>query len=446
MKILHYFLGFPPYRSGGLTKYAADLMRAQAADKHTVMALWPGRMGKVSHRICIKRKNRVENIESYELVNSLPVALDEGIIDFNAYTQPCDESIYKNFFREVEPDVIHLHTLMGLHREFVEAAQKLHIKTVFTTHDYFGICPKVTLYRYGAACENDHGCQDCIQCNCTALSLKKIQIMQSPLYRSLKNSALVKKLRKRHRENFFTNEAIPAMPDVDISVTAKKYRNLREYYISMLKMMHTIHFNSSVTEFVYRKYFTPKRTSMFTITHRNISDNRKTNKWSPSETLKITSLAPAKPFKGFNVLRAALDQLWNSGKRDFELYMFSPVQDSAPYMKVKEDGFTYGQLGSILSETDVLISPGIWYETFGFTVLEAISYGVPVIISDHVGAQDIADIGGLIVKAGDIEELKRAILSLTIQKQKELRDNIQRESKIKQWREFLNENYSLYKS
>ena len=37
MKILHYFLGFPPYRTGGLTKYAYDLMQAQVADGNEVI-------------------------------------------------------------------------------------------------------------------------------------------------------------------------------------------------------------------------------------------------------------------------------------------------------------------------------------------------------------------------------------------------------------------------
>lgn len=33
---------------------------------------------------------------------------------------------------------------MGLHCEFVDAAKELGIKTIFTSHDYFGLCPKVT--------------------------------------------------------------------------------------------------------------------------------------------------------------------------------------------------------------------------------------------------------------------------------------------------------------
>ena len=38
---------------------------------------------------------------------------------------------------------------------------------------------------------------------------------------------------------------------------------------------------------------------------------------------------------------------------------------------------------------DVLVVPSIWKETFGFVVLEALSYGVPVIVSDNVGAKDV---------------------------------------------------------
>ena len=44
MKILHYALGFPPYRTGGLTKYCIDLMLTQAEQGHEVALLWPGRI------------------------------------------------------------------------------------------------------------------------------------------------------------------------------------------------------------------------------------------------------------------------------------------------------------------------------------------------------------------------------------------------------------------
>ena len=36
MRILHYSLGFPPYRRGGLTKYCLDLMAAQEMQGNVV--------------------------------------------------------------------------------------------------------------------------------------------------------------------------------------------------------------------------------------------------------------------------------------------------------------------------------------------------------------------------------------------------------------------------
>lgn len=42
MKILHYILGFPPMRGGGLTRYVVDLMHAEKELGHDVYAMYPG--------------------------------------------------------------------------------------------------------------------------------------------------------------------------------------------------------------------------------------------------------------------------------------------------------------------------------------------------------------------------------------------------------------------
>ena len=63
MKILHYFLGFPPYRSGGLTKFAYDLMNAQVSDGNEVAALWPGTMTKIGVNPKIKKKKLEKHLQ-----------------------------------------------------------------------------------------------------------------------------------------------------------------------------------------------------------------------------------------------------------------------------------------------------------------------------------------------------------------------------------------------
>lgn len=113
-------------------------------------------------------------------------------------------------------------------------------------------------------------------------------------------------------------------------------------------------------------------------------------------------------------------------------------------MNIQKEGFTYEQLREIFANTDILVAPSIWYETFGFTVLEALSYCVPVIVSDRVGAKDIVGNGGIIVPAGDVEKLKEAIESLNENTLKKLRKAIQEEITIKTWTQFVSENYELY--
>ena len=85
MKILHYSLGFPPYRSGGLTKFSMDLMREQIREGHDVSLLWPGEIKLFGTGISVKKGSPVDGIKSYEVINPLPVSYDEGIKDFDAF-------------------------------------------------------------------------------------------------------------------------------------------------------------------------------------------------------------------------------------------------------------------------------------------------------------------------------------------------------------------------
>lgn len=393
MKILHYALGFPPYRTGGLTKYCMDLMHAQKEKGHEVAMMWPGKFTLAGHFVRLKKVKKVDGIGSFEVVNPLLVPLDEGIIDVDLFMEECpNPEVYRRFLEDLEPDVIHIHTLMGLHKEFVEIAKSLGIKVIFTSHDYFGICPKVTLFREGAVCGGN--CEDCPQCNQGALSVKKIKILQSALYRGLKDSALVKKLRQRHRQEFFDQEEVEQSTQNvenidDYDNNFADYERLREYYISILKTVDKIYFNSSVTEKAYRQFIPESiKGKVINISHNNIKDNRRKKTFDGK--LKITYMAPPKPFKGFLILRQALEELWQEGVKDFELNIYNDVPKANEWMKIHES-FHYSQLGEIFDGTDMLIAPSVWYETFGFTVLEALSFGVPVMVSTNVGAKDLLD-------------------------------------------------------
>ena len=416
MKILHYSLGFPPYRSGGLTKFSMDLMREQIREGHDVSLLWPGEIKFFGTGISVKKGSPVDGIKSYEVINPLPVSYDEGIKDFDAFINGGDISVYDNFLDELKPDVIHVHTLMGLHKSLLESAKKRNIRLVFTTHDFFPICPKVTMFRKGKICDSIESCEECGVCNNTALSLKKIKILQSPAYRTAKDSPIVKKLRKQHRDDYLGDDT---GRDENGSVgTADDFRKLRDHYGEMLKLMDVIHYNSNVTKAAYEKVFGLGKSVIVPITHSDISDRRKTKDFG-SDVLRIRYLGAQSGAKGYLVLKDGLDKLWQE-RKDFCLDVhFEPVQKE-PYMK-SHDRYSYSELEDVFDNTDVLIAPSIWYETFGFTVLEALSYGVPVIISDTVGAKDIMAEGvGIVIEGISGDKIAQTIGGLDSDKLKEM--------------------------
>lgn len=446
MKILHYFLGFPPYRSGGLTKFATDLMCSQAKSGHFVSALWPGRMSFFSKKTKIRRGRPINGVVSYELINPMPVPLDEGIKNVEAFVKSMDAGLFERFFRTIAPEVIHIHTLMGLPKEMLELAHAMGIRVVFTAHDYFGLCPKVTLFRHGDVCADDDHCEACVECNNHALSLRKIAMLQSPLYRRLKDFSIFQKLRRIHRLKFEQGQS-GCKPNI-----LKKNKNrfedyckLRAYYMGMFAFVDVFHFNSSQTETIYRKFINPGLAKVISITHRNIADNRRCalNKKRAGK-FRLTYLGPAKTFKGFFVIKQALNELWKQGWKNFELQLFCPVDHKEPYMECKNRKYEYSELERIFANTDVLLLPSLWYETFGFTILEALSYGVPVILSNRVGAKDIVSDGGIIVKADSVDDLKNAVL--TIAENCDLfRSNVQQHCTVKPWNSFLKEMETLYR-
>lgn len=394
MKILHYSLGFSPYRSGGMTRYVEDLMDIQKKD-HEVGLLWPGRMRLWNKKISIKKNKTASGIISFEMINPLPVPLLEGVRDIPAYMGKGDLDCFLDFFKKEQPDVIHIHTFMGLYAEFLEAAKQLNIKTVFTTHDYYAICPKVNMLCKGQLCNTGMGDECCTMCDMNPLSMKKIYILQTPLYRYFKESAFVKSLRKRWMRSKKSEQNVDA--NVSEMLSAGKnmilpYSQLKEYYQKMLQMISVVHCNSVLAKERYLQFATVQEAVVVPISNQNIVDKRTKKVYNKENAINITYLGPAGEYKGYFMLVDALDELNRRYEGAFTLHVYAPIPEKRGYI-VEHDSFGEGELDSVLNRADILVAPSIWKETFGFVVLEALSRGVPVIVTENVGAKDLVNHG-----------------------------------------------------
>lgn len=167
----------------------------------------------------------------------------------------------------------------------------------------------------------------------------------------------------------------------------KKYQSLIDYYKDCFSIVDEFHFNSGVTRDTYRKYIVPKAEKIIPITHNGINDHRRKKSFEVN-CLKIGFVGSAAPYKGLSRLIRALKQLNRNDEWRLDVWGDTIGQDeSLPiYYRGK---FTHSAIETVYTTMDIMVVPSLWHETFSLVTLEALSYGVPVLVSDTVGAKDI---------------------------------------------------------
>lgn len=425
-----------------------DLMSEQVRQGNEVALLWPGSFKCVDSSILIKphgfhKLSQSQSVQSFELRNPLPVPLLDGIRDINAYTQFKDIGPLKHFLVENHFEILHVHTLMGFPKELLEACRLEGVRTVFTSHDYFGICPKWGLERNGKPCVDDHDCSDCVSCNQSALSLNKIRILQSHAYRIVKDTSFVKTMRRRHNASLNDNQTVAANCHASES-DAADYRRLRQYYVNMLESFDILHFNSENTKKVYSCYCDISHGCVIPITNSAVEDHKQIRQ--AHNPVRFGYLGPATKAKGFFELIKACDFLWNKHPESFELHIYADTACTKPYLW-KHDAYQSDDLLDVMNTVDMVIVPSQWYETFGFTALEALSFGVPVLLTENVGAKELLekDVTGLIC-GPSAEQIMQSMLSIVDSPKKieNMSESILKKFKIKTMQFHAKEIIALY--
>lgn len=172
----------------------------------------------------------------------------------------------------------------------------------------------------------------------------------------------------------------------------KEYAALLESYRRMFRMVDAFHFNSQNTADVYGKYLDiPSASKVIPITHSGIHDRRKARSYD-DRLLRLAFIGSESPYKGLPILKKVIAQLNKEGYTDkITLYVYGGrTGDDEKLPNVFYKGrFTSAMMEQVFDNMDLLVVPSIWHETFSLVVLEALSYGTCVLVSDKVGAKDI---------------------------------------------------------
>ena len=181
MTVLHYLFGLPPVHKGGVPSYVLDLVHMQQKLGHCAYLLMPGKMNKGSREADIVPVRRGRE-KCFEVVNASYIANEYGVAEPDGFMRAAPLLKYKRLLKELQVQVMHLHSMLGLQKELLLAAKELKIPIIYTSHDYYGLCPKIDLLRQGKPCMvRDWG--SCNECCRHAYGLDKLRFRQSALYR-----------------------------------------------------------------------------------------------------------------------------------------------------------------------------------------------------------------------------------------------------------------------
>lgn len=400
MKILHITLGIPKYRAGGLINYAYSVAMTESKIGYDVTMLYPGHYDMLRRHSRIKRIVQTEHFKVFELINPSFVAVPLGIKNPDLFLKAGDSRMYAEFLQMINPDLIHIHTFMGFHKELFEELKNFPASVVFTTHDYYPVCPKTSrINEKNEICQHENAF-NCAQCNKQARNSIFVQyVLQSRWYPQLKRTAFLTNLKKK-RKVFMkesADEEVVVSSEVKETIgmgTVNKYEKLIEQFNKNLSCVDIFHCNSSVTEMIYRDMFTEKKHFILNITSNGIIDMRNGTKVLPYHDkgiINIGFIGIRNYHKGYWILRDAGKILHSKGyKFQISFYGDEFNLDVEKYSFCMDMGmFPHNELPDVMKTLDVMVVPSYWFETFGFSTLEAVANGVPVLVSNHAGSKDI---------------------------------------------------------
>lgn len=277
---------------------------------------------------------------------------------------------FRDFLNQFSPidTVIHIHGwVKALSSSIVKAAHKFPI--IVTLHDYFAVCPNGGFYNYRKQkiCTKKPMSPECIFCNCD----KRSFIQKS--WRVIRQIVQDKSIRK----------------------------NKNIIYISISQKIEDI-----IKPYVKSQHFC-RIINPIQLAETQIDDCSKSNIY-----LYIGRLSEE---KGIDLFCEAITQLKKENNIEGVVVGDGPFRDylAEKYKDIYFEGWKMPkEVRNYIQKARALILPSKWYEGAPLTIIEAMSAGLPCIVSDCTSAveQIIDGENGLIFVSNNYESLKEKIL------------------------------------
>lgn len=403
---------------GGVSVYLRNLMDGllSGEEKYEIFFLNSGlRYTKDKKLRMVQIENSISSeIQSYEILNSPVLApVRQSLKNIEVYLE--DMTLYElldSFIDQHKFDVIHFHNLEGLSLSVLKLKQKYtEIKFIYSIHNYFPICSRVNMWKG----EKQGGGQNCDKKNhmeCTSCyAQSKYEIIK--FQRSHKNWKGLRTVAKMVSQLF----PDPCNPDLFekfeqgnvaainqnmnlILAVSDRVRDILVIHGVDQSKIKTSYIGTQAADHPYARC----------VCHLD------------SQPFCITYMGYMRREKGFYFLLDALEKTDIMISQNIKIKIIAKYTDkNGPELKriekLKEkfasvsliNGYTKEKQQEILSDVNLGIVPVLWEDNLPQVAIEQAAYGVPILVSDLGGAQEICRNENFIFKAGDTEDFLRKL-------------------------------------
>lgn len=379
MKILFALQGYPPESRGGIETAVEALARSLVELGHEV-AVFSGRPVGAGEGEPTLTSSVIDGVSVHRYLRSS--RRDDPI---DEHDPGCGE-VFLDLLEVWRPDVLHLHHWHRLTNDLVTLAARTGVPSVVTLHDLWTTCARFFRLPDASAplCDRDETPEACGPCTATIRPMeagafaRSMALRQESIRQELRLARLVTYGTESHRENL-ARFGIPGDP-------ARESRW--------------------------------RRSPLGVVDH--LLPARSARELGPEEPFVIAHWGNLSALKGVETLARAASRAAAAGP--LELRLLGKETESglvdrlgalaAPAVLIHEGPYDRAELPERLADVDLAAFPTLAAETFALVVDEAVSLGLPLVVSDAGATADRVGGRGRVLPAGDVEAWASALAEL----------------------------------
>lgn len=355
-------------------------------------------------------------VSSYEIINS-PVLAPVTQSCRNLHNFLTDTSIsilVTSFLERYGPfDVIHFNNLEGLSLEVLSLKTRYpNTKFIYSVHNYFPICSRVNLWKDEVS-GNGHNCDKCDFSECV-LCYRKERYMSQIIRRRSEKSLFI--WRKFNR--LIAKVLSRLLPDKEDAVVYKEFE-LRTIQAINENVDVILAVSQRVKDIMINHGIEPNKVLVSYIgtkvaEHQYNHCNCKLN----NMPFSIIYMGYMDRAKGFYFLLDVLEEIPKEVSQNVSVRIVARYQEMKNRKEIHRlkklrsrfakgeiiNGYTHDNQKFLLNGMNLGIVPVLWEDNLPQVAIEQVAYGVPILVSDIGGTQEIVNNDNFIFRAGDKQE------------------------------------------